>query len=163
MFPHPVDSVVLFAGLYKKPILPLSAKHVYVSPHIYWGILLWKAQVGCRESWVMLWDSSSSKRLSARREGSNFNLETEGLMKQLSAWLQLNYSSTQEVSQLKSLTRYSSPPSSPMLFHSHTKTIHPHTHTNTHTKATHPTLILNYAVPSRNAGRLWWRWLKSTQ
>ena len=117
-----------------------STEHVYVSPNIYWGILHWKAQVGCRESWMMLWDSSSSKRLSAQREGSNFNLETEGLMKQLSAWLQLNYSSTQEVSQLKSLTRYSSPPP----FHAvsfrhktslpptHTPT-HTHTHTHTHT------------------------------
>lgn len=48
-------------------------------------------------------------------------------MKQLSAWLQLNYSSTQEVSQLKSLTRYSFPPSSPMLFSFRHKTSHPHT------------------------------------
>lgn len=100
----PSSMVVL---LLKMQIFPSSAKHVYASPHVYWGILHWKARVGCRESWVMLWDSSTSKKTVSLREGSNFNLESEGLEKQLSTRLQLNYSSTREVSLLKNLTRSS--------------------------------------------------------
>lgn len=61
--PHHNGSAVPW--LQKCRFFALSAKHVYVSPHIYWGILHWKAQVGCRESWVML----TSKRLSHRENG----------------------------------------------------------------------------------------------
>lgn len=95
-------------------------KQIFDLPNVLMSSFLQRFEVFKRQSWVILSDSRGSKRLSAQREESNFNSETEGLMKQLSAWLQLNYSSSLSA---QSPARYSHTHIIlfHMLFHSDTK------------------------------------------